>query len=132
MDLESQERIKDTGNFMVRYMKSFKHACDGIWYLLTHEHNFVIIFCAMLLTTFGGFYYHVSSAEWLFIVACFGSVFGAELINTAIEATVDLVTTKFSPLAKLAKDTASSATLVFCVMSLIGASIIFIPKIIGG
>lgn len=129
MNLESQERIKDKGNYLERYFKSFKHACEGVWYLLTHEHNFVIILCAILITTVLGFIYHITRSEWLFIVACFGSVLGSELINTAIEATVDLVTKKINPLAKLAKDTASSATLVFCIMSLIGALIIFIPKI---
>lgn len=132
MSLESQERNKDKGNFITRYRKSLMHAIDGIWYLLTHEHNFIIILCAVVITTVAGFIYNISKSEWLFVVACFGSVFGAELINTAIEATVDLVTTKYNPLAKLAKDTASSATLVLCIMSLIGAFIIFVPKIIGG
>lgn len=132
MNLESQERVKDKGNFLVRYAKSLKHAIDGIWYLLTHEHNFVIMIVAIIVTTIMGFCYHISKSEWLFVVACFGSVLGAELINTAIEAMVDLITTKKNPLAKLAKDTASSATLIFCIMSLVGALVIFIPKIIGG
>ena len=52
-----------------------------------------------------------------------------EMINTSIEATIDLVTNQIHPLAKIAKDTASSATLVLCIVSLIGGCIIFIPKI---
>ena len=51
------------------------------------------------------------------------------MINTAIEALVDLETTKYHPLAKIAKDTASSATLIFSIAAFIGALLIFIPKI---
>ena len=54
-----------------------------------------------------------------------------EVINSAIEATVDLITTEIHPLAKMAKDTASSATLILCIVALLGAIIIFIPKIGG-
>ena len=53
-----------------------------------------------------------------------------ELINSAIEATVDLVTIEKHPLAKIAKDCASGASLILSFMSLIIACIIFIPKII--
>ena len=53
------------------------------------------------------------------------------MINSAIEATVDLITTEIHPLAKIAKDTASSATLLLCIVALLGAIIIFIPKIGG-
>ena len=60
----------------------------------------------------------------------FGMVSGSEMINTAIEAVVDLETIKEHPLAKIAKDTASSATLLFSITAFIGALVIFMPKII--
>ena len=52
------------------------------------------------------------------------------MMNSAVEATVDLVTTEIHPLAKIAKDTASSATLVLCITALIGGIVIFLPKIL--
>lgn len=124
-------RNKDTGNFLVRYVKSFFHAIDGIRYSIINEHNMIIIILAMIVVVCAGFYFNLNDYEWLFCIVMFGMVSGSEMINTAIEALVDLETTKIHPLAKIAKDTASSATLIFSITALIGAIIIFIPKIIG-
>ena len=54
----------------------------------------------------------VSSVEWLITLLCLGVVLSIELINTAIEAVVDLVTLEIHPLAKIAKDCGSAATFV--------------------
>ena len=53
-----------------------------------------------------------------------------ELLNTAIEATVDLVTKEIHPLAKVAKDCGSAAAFVSSIMVFIICCFIFIPKII--
>ena len=52
------------------------------------------------------------------------------MINTAIEATIDLATKEIHPLAKIAKDTASTAVGIFALVALIIGIIIFVPKII--
>ena len=132
MDMELQGKIKrrkDSGNPILRYKKSFCHALDGIEYAIKNEHNFIIIVLAIIVTTILGFIFKINAYEWLFIITSFGLVFGCELINSAIEAVVDLTTTKINELAKISKDCASGATLVFSIMSFIGALIIFIPKI---
>ncbi len=122
-------RNKDSGNFLVRYIKSFCHALNGIIYALFHEHNMIIIFSAIIVTTFFGFYFDITNYEWLFCILSFGMVSASEMINTALEALVDLVTKEYHPLAKVAKDTASSATLIFSITAFIGAIIIFMPYI---
>ncbi len=123
------KRLKDDGNFIVRYIKSFMHACSGILYGIKYEHNIIIMIIATIVVTGAGFYYSISSYEWLFILFAVGSVTAAEMINSSIEATIDLVTLEIHPLAKIAKDTASAASLILCTVSFIGACIIFIPKI---
>ena len=123
-------RNKDTGNFLERYIKSFFHAINGIIYALRYEHNMIIILLATIVTIMGGFYFEINEYEWLFCIFCFSSVAATEMLNTAIEAVVDLETQKIHPLAKIAKDTASSATLIFSIASFAGALIIFLPKII--
>lgn len=128
--MKSALRNKDTGNFLVRYIKSFIHAINGIIYALFYEHNMVIILAAIIVTTCAGFYFEISTYEWLFCILIMGAVSAAEMINTAIEAVVDLKTSENHPLAKIAKDTASSATLILSVTAFIGALIIFLPKII--
>ena len=132
MNLESKEKIarnKDVGNFLVRYMKSFLHAVDGILYAIRNEHNLIIMILASIVVVIGGFYFSISSAEWLFCIAMMGSVMACEMINTAIEAVVDLISPEIHPLAKIAKDTASSASLILSITAMVGAFIIFLPKL---
>lgn len=93
------------------------------------EHNMIIIIVAALVTTMAGIYFNLNPYEWLFCITMFGCISATEFINTAIEAAIDLTTTEYNKLAKIAKDTASSATLILCVTAFIGALIIFVPKI---
>lgn len=124
------ERNKDEGTAAQRYGKSFLHAIDGLVYCAKYEHNIIIIVIAAILVTICGFLFQISGYEWLFIITMIGGISACEMINSSIEATIDLITTEIHPLAKIAKDTASSATLVLCVISAIGGVIIFLPKII--
>lgn len=47
---------------------------------------------------------------WILVIGCIGSVISAELLNTAIETVVDLVSPEFHPLAGRAKDIAAAAS----------------------
>ena len=69
-------RNKDTGNFLVRYYKSFCHAIDGFFYAAICEHNMAIIIVATLVTTLAGLYYNISVPEWLFVIGIIGAVTG--------------------------------------------------------
>lgn len=132
MRLESKEKLvrnKDKGNFIVRYVKSFFHAIDGIIYTTKNEHNMIIMLLATIIVVIAGLYYSISIPEWLFCIGIIGAVIASEMINTAIEAVVDLVSPEKNMLAKIAKDTASSASLILSVTAFIGAIIIFVPKI---
>ena len=85
---------------------------------------------ATIIALVASFFFNISKIELMLVVVCIGTVFACELLNSALEACVDLETTKDNPLAKIAKDCASSASLILSIMSLIIAGIIFIPKII--
>lgn len=128
--MKQVSRNKEKGTQLERYKKSFFHAIDGIIYTIKNEHNMIIIIICMILAITLGFLLNISNSEWLFMILVIGLVIGAELINTAIEAVVDLETMKYNELAKIAKDTASSATLVFSIVAFIGALIMFVPKLI--
>ncbi len=123
-------RNKDTGTALERYGKSFKHAIDGIIYCLKYEHNMIIILTATFLVTLCGFAFKIDSSEWLFIIFICGAIAACEVINSSIEALVDLVTYDYNELAKIAKDTASSASLILCIVAFIGGIVIFLPKLI--
>lgn len=128
---KTPKRNKDTGTALERYWKSFNHAIDGIVYCIKNEHNMIIILTATLVAIILGFMFRINLYDWLFIITICGLIAACEVINSSIEATIDLVTTDFHPLAKIAKDTASSATLILCIVALVGAIIIFYPKLGG-
>ena len=68
----------------------------------------------------------ISSLEWCICLTLFGLIMALELVNTAVEAVVDLVTEERKPLAKIAKDTAAGAVLIAAIMAAIAG--IFLPK----
>lgn len=123
------KRNKDAGTVLERYWKSFKHALSGILYCFKYEHNMIIIFICTLIVVILGFDLKISSGEWLFIILVCGAIAACEMINSSVEAMVDLITTDYHELAKIAKDTASAATLFLCITALVGGLVIFLPKI---
>ncbi len=130
INMKNTTRKKDTGNFVTRYVKSFRHAIDGIVYAIENEHNILIMMLATIFVLIASFLLDISKLELMLVVICIGTVIACEMINSAIEACVDLETTEENKLAKIAKDCASGASLVLSVMSLFVAGIIFIPKIL--
>jgi len=64
----------------------------------------------------------------MFISCAICGVLALELVNTAVERVVDLVTKEFQPLAKQAKDVAAGAVLLYAILSVVIGCIIFLPK----
>ena len=124
------QRRKDEGSFLTKYFRSFKHGVDGIIYSIEKEINIVIIMIFTLIALVVSFLLNVSQIELCLVVISMGTMMASELINCAIEANVDLVTLEDNELAKIAKDCASSATLILIFAALFVNGIIFIPKII--
>ncbi len=108
---------------------SFVHAFEGIASGLKTERNLLVHFSVMALVVVFGALLGISRSEWLVCVVLFGLVFAAELINTAIETTVDLCMPDVDPRAKLAKDTAAGAVLCAAIASAVAGAIIFLPKL---
>ena len=73
--------------------------------------------------------FKITLIEWLVIIAIIGITLAVELVNTAIESTVDLVTKEYHPLAKKAKDIASAAEFVLAITSTVISLIIFVSRI---
>ena len=84
---------------------------------------------AVIAVTAAGTFLGLSPMEWCICLLLFGLIISLELVNTAVEAVVDLVTEERKPLAKTAKDTAAGAVLFSAIMSVIIGCIIFIPHL---
>ena len=110
-------------------VKSFGHAFDGI--MSGFEERNMKIHCTMaVLVVFFGLVLHISVTEWCICLVLFGLIMGLELVNTAIEAVVDMVTKDYHPLAKRAKDAAAGAVLIASIMAAAAGLIIFIPRLL--
>jgi diacylglycerol kinase len=84
---------------------------------------------ATIVVIFTGIWLKLTITEWLLISFAITLVWVAELINTAIEAVVDMHTKDHHPLAKAAKDVAAGAVLVAAANSLVVAVLVLLPKL---
>lgn len=108
--------------------KSFGYAFEGIATCIKKERNMKIHCVFAVLVVLAGMILGLSVTEWCICLILFGLVMALELVNTSIEAVVDLVTEERKPLAKIAKDTAAGAVLIAAIMAAIVGCIIFVPK----
>ena len=107
--------------------KSFGYAFEGILTGIRQERNMRIHCMAVILVTAAGTLFQITAVEWCVCLLLFALVAGLELVNTAVEAVVDLVTEEKKPLAKIAKDTAAGAVLFAAIISAFVGCIIFLP-----
>ena len=110
---------------------SFKYAFQGIEEAWKTEQNLKIHFMIMALVIIAGFIFKISLIEWMVCLLLFAIVISLELINTAIETTVDIAMPEINEKAKYAKDIAAGAVLFSAIISVIIGLIIFVPKIFG-
>lgn len=110
--------------------KSFGYAFQGIFNTIRTERNIKIHCAAAILVTIFGIWLQISKTEWMICFILFGLILALELVNTAVEATVDLFTEDRKPLAKKAKDAAAGAVLIVAIFAAVIGILIFIPKLL--
>ena len=110
--------------------KSFGYAFQGIFNTIRTERNIKIHCAAAILVTIFGIWLQISKTEWMICFILFGLILALELVNTAVEATVDLFTEERKPLAKKAKDAAAGAVLIVAIYAAVIGILIFIPKLL--
>ncbi|MCM1298793.1 MAG: diacylglycerol kinase family protein [Firmicutes bacterium] len=108
-----------------RLIDSFKCAFKGVFFVICHERNMRIHIVAALYVAFFSVFYDFSKSEIAVLVITCGLVMVLEAVNTAIEIIVDKVSPKYSPLARLAKDTASGAVLISAITAVIVGIVMF-------
>lgn len=124
----NRENTKKRG--FKRFLASWKYSIQGLVYAYKYEQSMFIHTIAVIFAIAMGLILEISSVEWLLVFIVMGSVLAIELINTAIEAVVDLISLEIHPLAKIAKDAGSAATFVVSLIALVVGLVIFVPKLI--
>lgn len=116
----------NNSNFSLRKrLLSFKYAFNGLLLLIREEHNSRIHLCLALLVIFAGFWFKITSIEWLILLITIAMVFAAEFLNAAIEALADKISPEKDPLIKKAKDLSAGGVLFCTIISVIVGVIIF-------
>ncbi len=109
-------------------LNSFYHAIVGIKTGLTKERNMLIHFAFIIAVVICGILFKITYYEWLICAILFALVISLELVNTAIETTVDICMPDINEKAKIAKDTAAGAVLFSSLIAAIIGLVIFVPK----
>lgn len=110
---------------MRNFLRSFVFAMRGLIVAFRHERNLNVQLAVAFITVVAGYYYSITSTEWIAVITLIALVLCLELINSAIENVVNLVTTERNPLAGKIKDIAAGAVLLASIMSVIVGIIIF-------
>lgn len=108
---------------------AFKNAFSGIVYCVRYERNMKFHIIAALIAGGMAWWQRLSPYEILILLLTVASVLVAEMMNTVVEAVVDLVSPEIHPLAKIAKDVAAGAVLVVAMTSLLVGYLLFFGKI---
>ncbi|MGB6838825.1 MAG: diacylglycerol kinase family protein [Microgenomates group bacterium] len=110
--------------------KSFRFAFDGLKTAIRKEPNFRIHLVAAISAIFAAYLLGFSSLEWIILVLTIFLVLIFELMNTALETLIDLISPEITPQAKIAKDISAAAVLSTAFLSIIVGLTLFLPKIL--
>lgn len=112
------------------FIKSFSYAFEGVHYAIVHNQNLRFHIIIAILVVLASIFFHVTPFEMGILGVMIVLVIASEMINTAIEQMVDLITKEHREEAKIAKDVAAGMVLVAAMGSIIVGILIFVPHIL--
>ncbi len=110
-------------------IKSFGFAFEGVWYAIKYNQNLRIHFVIAILVIISSIIFDINPFEMGILGLMILLVISAEMINTAIEQMVDLITMEHRQEAKIAKDISAGMVLLTTIGSVIVGVLIFMPHI---
>ena len=116
-------------SFFSNRIKSIGYAYNGAIQLLKTEASIKIQFFIAIAMTIAGFFFNISTSEWIVQFLAIGMVMSVEGINTAIEEIADFMHPERHEKIGLIKDIAAGAVFIAGVFAIIVGFIIYIPKI---
>jgi len=106
-------------------LESFNYAIEGIIHVLRTQRNMRVHFVAAIAVLIAALAFDVSRLELIALLIAIAFVLIAEMINTAVEAAVDVASTSFDPMAKLAKDIGAGAVLIAAINAIAVGYLVF-------
>lgn len=111
-------------------LESFNFAFEGVIHVLRTQRNLRIHFAIAAVVLVAAVSVGVARLELMALLIAISFVLVAEMLNSALEAGIDVATTSFDPLAKLAKDIAAGAVLIATVNAVAVGYLVFSDKIV--
>jgi diacylglycerol kinase (ATP) len=111
-------------------LRNFKYAFRGLKEVIKSEKNAKIHVAMAVLALIACLIFRISLIEFLFVFLSIVLVMFAEIINTAIEKTLDLISQENNHVVQLVKDMSAAAVLITAIGSIVVAGVVFLPKII--
>ena len=128
---QSASQRSDSFQIATNLLLSFQYAGQGVGYAFRTQRNFRIHLIIGAIALSLSLYFHLSAVACSIISLTTALVLVLELLNTALEAVVDLtVGREFHQLAKIAKDCAAGAVLIAAIAALMIASVLLLPNIL--
>ena len=124
---ENLEKLKHTKN--KTFMTALGHAMDGVIRAFKTERNLRIDYIIGLFVLIGSLFFDFTKTEFACLCLTIGFVIFSEMVNSAIEYVVDLVTDKYDDRAKAAKDIAAGGVLISSCVAVIVAYFLFVDKL---
>ncbi len=110
-------------------IESFNNAIEGIIYVLRTQRNMRWHFSVAFAALIGSIFLGIQKEQFIILLFSITFVLVAELVNTAIESTIDITSNTYDPLAKIAKDVAAAAVLLSAINALVVGILIFHDKL---
>lgn len=107
------------------FIRSFGYAIEGFRTAVATERNIKVQLLVGALAIVAGVVLRIDALSWVLVLLCIGLVLFAELVNTSIEAIVDLATQDLHPLAKRAKDIAAASVFTLSITAAVVGIIVF-------
>jgi len=109
--------------------QSFQFAFEGFHYAIQTQRNLRLQLITAIIVLFVSTFLPMQRLEWVIIFLLIGLVIVAEILNTAIEKTIDMIEERYDPVAKTVKDLSAAAVLFISVTAALIGAIIYLPKI---
>lgn len=116
-------------NIVLALIDSFNFAINGLITAVEKERNIKIHYGVAILVLFSSLFFNLSRVEYIILLLTISFVIVAELMNTAIEKTIDLVSPEYHPLAKVVKDVAAGGVLLAAINSVAVGYLLFFDRL---
>lgn len=110
-------------------INAFNCAIDGIVYTVKNERNMKIHYLISIIVLFLSLFFDLTKYEMIILFFTISLVIISEMINTAIEKSIDLFTSEYHELAKIAKDVSAGAVLIASLNSIVIGYLLFFDRI---